>query len=515
MRLDIHSRNRLGITYEVLEVFARHKTDVRAIDMITHHIYVDAPDITDGRLPRLKHDLVTIPGISKVVKTDMLPSERRRTQLHAVLTAMPQPVIAADLRGNILFANRATAVILRIADEELLKGRKLNEILDKRAINEIVRGGYEKYDREIQIKDESYFIHTSPFGFDGSAIPRPLGGILILQSRTHLGGIISALNKKGVGGFDSIIGNSKIMQSVKERAARLAPIEAPLLIHGETGTGKELFARACHTNSPRTDKPFLAINCASLPESMAESELFGYEDGAFSNASRGGKPGLFELADKGTLFLDEIGEMTPYLQAKLLRFLQDGTFRRVGGSKEIKVDIRIISATNRDLSQMTEQGSFRADLLFRLNVLSIHTPPLREHREDIKDLAKAFANNAVARLGRAPVKFSKLALNLLQDAKWPGNVRELENVIFRSISLHETSTLNLEHIIFDGSNQGVIQPTGDKARPPKDYQMALELFEKQFFTDAKQHFESTRQLAKRIGVSHTTVARKLKKYGLI
>ena len=514
MRLDIHSRNRLGITYEVLAVFARHKTDVRAIDMITHHIYVDAPAITDRLLPRLESELVAIPGISKVKKTDMLPSERRRVQLHAVLTAMPQPVIAADLKGKILFANRAAALVLGITNEEHLKGRKLKEVLDRDAINEIVRNGYAKYDREIQIKDEAYFVHTAQFGLDRTAKPKPLGGIIILQSRTHLGGIMSALDKKGVGGFGSIIGNSKIMKSVKERAARLAPIDAPLLIHGETGTGKELFARACHTSSPRAESPFLAINCAALSESLAESELFGYADGAFSNASRGGKPGLFELADKGTLFLDEIGEMTPYLQAKLLRFLQDGTFRRIGGSKEIKVNVRIISATNRDLSKMTDEGNFRADLLFRLNVLSINTPPLREHLEDIPDLVKAFANNSVARLGRRPVRLSKTALIMLTQCEWPGNVRELENVIFRSISLHETSILNSANLIFD-NDSALQKQTHSIINQPKDYQMALELFERNFFTDAKQHFESTRQLAKRIGVSHTTVARKLKKYGLV
>lgn len=515
MRLDIHSKNRLGITHEVLEVFASHDTDVRAIDMITHHIYVDAPDITDELLQHLEPDLVAIPGISKVKKTDMLPSERRRSQLHGVLTAMPQPVIAADLKGVILFANRATAKVLGIRDEGYLKGRKLKEILDRDAINEIVRSGYAKYNREIQVKDEAYFIHTSQFGLHDARKPKPMGGIIILQSRTHLGNIMSALNKKGVGGFGSIIGTSKVMKGVKARAARLAPIDAPLLIHGETGTGKELFARACHTNSPRAEQPFLAINCAALPESLAESELFGYEDGAFTNASRGGKPGLFELADKGTLFLDEIGEMTPYLQAKLLRFFQDGTFRRIGGNKEIKVDVRIISATNRDLSHMTEDGSFRADLLFRLNVLSISTPPLRDHLEDIPSLVKASTNNAVARLGRQPVRLSKTALSMLAKYEWPGNVRELENVIFRSISLHETNILNSANIIFDNNATPIERTDNSTKRSPKEYQIALELFEKQFFTDAKQHFESTRQLAKRIGVSHTTVARKLKKYGLI
>jgi TyrR family helix-turn-helix protein len=305
------------------------------------------------------------------------------------------------------------------------------------------------------------------------------------------------------------------MLRVKDRAARLAQIDAPLLIHGETGTGKELFARACHSTSPRGGKPFLAINCAALPESLAESELFGYEEGAFTNASRGGKPGLFELADKGTIFLDEIGELTPYLQAKLLRVLQDGRFRRIGGSKEIEVDVRVISATNRDLSKMTEQGAFRADLLFRLNVLNVHTPALKEHTEDIPDLARAFIASATARLGRPSVSLSKKAMKLLIDTHWPGNVRELENIIFRSISLHEGSNLQSTDIILDIKTAETQSHNLGEQENFNDYQTALEAFEKQFFTHSKQYFLSTRQLANRIGVSHTTVARKLKKYGLV
>ena len=161
------------------------------------------------------------------------------------------------------------------------------------------------------------------------------------------------------------------MHELLSRARRLARLDAPLLIHGETGTGKELIARACHTASERSNEPFLALNCAALPENLAESELFGYAAGAFTGAQRGGKPGLLELAEKGSVFLDEIGEMSPYLQAKLLRFLNDGSFRRVGGEREIKVNVRIISATHRDLKQMVLDGGFREDLYYRLNVLTL------------------------------------------------------------------------------------------------------------------------------------------------
>ena len=198
------------------------------------------------------------------------------------------------------------------------------------------------------------------------------------------------------GGFDAILGDSAAMGALKARAARVAAVDAPLLLLGETGTGKELLAHACHRASARADKPFLALNCAALPESLAESELFGYAAGAFSGARRDGKPGLLELADRGTVFLDEIGEMSLYLQAKLLRFLNDGSFRRVGSERESRVNVRVISATHRDLAAMIGQGEFREDLFYRLNVLNLHMPPLRERGDDVRLLARHFVERASA-----------------------------------------------------------------------------------------------------------------------
>ena len=264
----------------------------------------------------------------------------------------------------------------------------------------------------------------------------------MLHAPARIGERLHALQHFDEGGFEKILGKSQPMRALKARAARVAAMEAPLLILGETGTGKELVAHACHRASARNGKPFLALNCAALPENLAESELFGYASGAFSGAQRGGKPGLLELADQGSVFLDEIGEMSPYLQAKLLRFLQDGSFRRVGGERELKVDVRIISATHRDLERMVAEGAFREDLFYRVNVLNLRVPPLRERGDDIRLLAHHFIGRACAQIGRPPCRLTASASAALLANAWPGNVRQLENVLFRAVTLSDRAFLD-------------------------------------------------------------------------
>jgi len=232
----------------------------------------------------------------------------------------------------------------------------------------------------------------------------------------------------------SLVGEGKKMKEVFQFLARVAPSEATVLINGESGTGKELAARAIHRNSPRANKSFMAINCAAIPEALLESELFGHEKGAFTGANAQRK-GRLETADGGVVFLDEIGELAPALQVKLLRVLQEREFERLGGTRPIKVDIRLIAATNRDLADEVKKGNFRQDLYFRLNVVSLTMPPLRERREDIQLLAGFFVHKQSKKSAQTPKPISREALAILANHDWPGNVRELENVIERALVL--------------------------------------------------------------------------------
>ncbi len=245
--------------------------------------------------------------------------------------------------------------------------------------------------------------------------------------------------------FSNIIGRSPRMQEIFELVERVARTSSTVLVHGESGTGKELIARAIHFASPRAERRFMSINCGALPENLLESELFGHEKGAFTGAVRD-KKGLFQEAHQGTLFLDEVGEMTPSMQVKLLRALQDRKIRKVGGNTEQEVDARIIAATNQDLRELIERGEFREDLYYRINVIPILLPALRQRREDIPLLVEHFIQKFSERLGIEPKQISKEALRQLTDYRWPGNVRELENLIERALTLSASDEITTDDI---------------------------------------------------------------------
>jgi Nif-specific regulatory protein len=256
----------------------------------------------------------------------------------------------------------------------------------------------------------------------------------------------------------NIVGESQRIRSVLNFIAKVAPTDSTVLIRGESGTGKELAARAIHLNSPRAAKPFVAINCAALTETLLESELFGHEKGAFTGATSQ-KRGKFEVADGGTIFLDEMGEMSMVLQAKLLRVLQEQEFERVGGTRPIKVDVRLIAATNRDLEAMIKQGTFRQDLYYRLNVVSLVMPPLRERREDIPLLANYFATKYSQKCKRQIRGISPEARACLKIYDWPGNVRELENAVERAVVLGSSDLIrpeDLPEVVLESEPEGAV-----------------------------------------------------------
>jgi DNA-binding NtrC family response regulator len=247
-------------------------------------------------------------------------------------------------------------------------------------------------------------------------------------------------------GFDNIIGQSEPMMKIFKTIEAVAPLKTTVLIQGESGTGKELIARAIHFHSPRANRPIVTLNCAAIPENLLESELFGHERGSFTDAVEK-KIGQFEQAHTGTIFLDEIGEMSPALQAKLLRVLEQGEVMRVGGDKPIPVDVRVVAATNRNLHEAIAQGRFRSDLYYRLNVVSLELPPLRERRDDIPHLIRHFIEEKTAELGLKPRNFAPETIERLVKYPWPGNVRELENVIERILVLTPPDvTIRTEHL---------------------------------------------------------------------
>jgi formate hydrogenlyase transcriptional activator len=252
--------------------------------------------------------------------------------------------------------------------------------------------------------------------------------------------------------FETIIGSSDALRNVLRQVEIIAPSDTTILIRGETGTGKELIARAIHSLSLRKNRPLVKVNCAALPPNLIESELFGHEKGAFTGAVCQRK-GRFELADGGTIFLDEISELSLDLQVKLLRVLQEGEFERVGGVHTLKVDVRVITATNRDLDKAVRQGIFRQDLYYRLNVVPIELPPLRERKEDIPALAKFFAQKYAKKIGKKFDNISRISLKILESLDWPGNIRELENIIERAVVFSKEPVLSIQRPVFPVDSQ--------------------------------------------------------------
>jgi PAS domain S-box-containing protein len=263
-----------------------------------------------------------------------------------------------------------------------------------------------------------------------------------------------------VKGFDEIVGKSDALKYVLMRVEQVAKTDATVLLQGETGVGKELIAQAIHENSSRSDQPHVKVNCATLPEALVESELFGHEKGAFTGADRQRK-GRFELADGGTIFLDEVGELPPGTQVKLLRVLQEGEFERVGGSNTIKVDVRVIAATNRNLHEETAAGRFRQDLFYRLNVYPITIPPLRQRREDIPLLVSHYAREIGERLGKTIREVPASVMRAFTEYNWPGNIRELQNVIERAVIVSADGVLRLPEPLYQASTARTAEASGD------------------------------------------------------
>ncbi|MBC3861376.1 sigma 54-interacting transcriptional regulator [Undibacterium jejuense] len=515
MRINIQFKDRVGIAHEILAVLAKRGLNVVAVEVDPPNIYIDSPELLEYMLPDLQADCQQVKGVGEIQVLDVLPGIRRRLHLDTMMAAMEDPVLAIDGNGRVMVANAAAAAVAG-ASETALGGMRLSELLDDpETQNELIKAGFRIPSREVTLKGEPFFMEVTPVSEpliqELSPSGRSVGAVLSFHTPARIGGRLHALQNSAGNGFDLIIGESEQIRALKIKAARVAVVDAPLLITGETGTGKELLAQSCHGMSSRANAPFLELNCAALPESLAESELFGYMSGAFTGAQRGGKPGLFEMADGGTVFLDEIGEMSLYLQAKLLRFLNDGKFRRIGGDKEVKVNVRIISATHRNLRKMVQEGLFREDLFYRLNVLHLEVPALRDRPDDILPLARHFIERACTQSQKPICRLNSSACAVLVSNRWPGNVRQLQNVVFRAITMSDQRVLDAVDLDWA---EGSISADEVNLDTTENWELSVSAFEQSLLERLYPQYPSSRKLAARLQTSHSMIATKLRKYGI-
>lgn len=394
-----------------------------------------------------------------------------------------------------------------------LVGRHILEIHpDSVSVHHLIR--VIKGERE-SVKDQEYPINGIPVRCSVAGLCGEsglIGGLLLVRDISEIKYLERQLRHSVVrpAAFAKIVGSSREVLEAIRVAERASQTRSTVLLLGESGTGKGLFAKAIHQNGPRCDGPFVHVNLAAIPASLVESELFGYEAGAFTGAKRNGKPGLFQLANGGTIFLDEIGEMDPSIQAKLLHVFQDNCIYPVGAVKKIELDLRVIAATNRNLENEVRKGTFREDLFYRLNVISLQVPSLRDRRSDIPELVEALLPSIGRKVGKAMRQIAPEALQILMQCDWPGNVRELENVLESACNLTEGDVIQVDHF-----PKSIRKISPGPVEVPATLRSAVEGAEKQSLVAALKATGGNRtQAMKMLGIGRTSFYEKLNKYGL-
>ncbi|MDJ0987665.1 MAG: sigma 54-interacting transcriptional regulator [Desulfobacterales bacterium] len=468
-------------------------------------------------------------GIPLELQADPDGSVVLKDQLEAyqlVFESIYNGVMVTDAEGIITHFNKPYGQFLGLDPANQI-GKHCTEVVENTRMHIVAKTGKAEINQTQRIKGQSMVVQRIPIKKDGQVIA-VFGQVMFkdVKDVTNLANRLSLLESKVKHyeeelinlrstryTFDSIVGSSRVIRELKKEALKASVNQFPVLITGDSGTGKELFAQAIHHASPRKLYPFVRINCSAIPKDLLESELFGYEKGAFTGAKSEGKPGKFEIANQGTVFLDEIGDLPLVMQPKLLRVVEEKEFERVGGTKIIRSDFRVIAATNQDLEDMLADERFRKDLFYRLNVIPLHIPPLRERKSDIVPLAQHFLKQMAKEANLSEISLDNDAAAALKKYTWPGNVRELLNVLERALSSIEGDIIHLGDLPFYVSrmqkklpeqNQSTMDIKGVQARAERDaIQYAL-----------KETRHNKAQAAKLLGIHRTLLYKKMKKYNI-
>lgn len=449
-------------------------------------------------------------------KASLNDSENMISEITTVLESAHEGIFAIDRRGYIKRCNSMAESLLSTTKEDIVGSHISKFMLGTPALS-VLRSGIEYTENEeVYITDRGklHFIVTAKPLMKNGQIS---GAVLSFRDIEEAKKLVYNINNRALKyTFDDIIGNSEAIRMAKNQALLTARGNSTVLITGESGTGKEMFAKAIHYASPRSKKPFVTVNCGAIPENLLESELFGYEKGAFTGASEKGKIGKFELANGGTIFLDEIGDMPLHLQVKILHVLQNMRFERVGGNKTIIVDVRVIAATNRDLEEMIREGTFREDLYYRLSVIPMWIPPLRSRKDDIKTLMYFFLNKYNSFMNKNISGFSENVEKIYEEYDWPGNVRELENAVEYAINMAFGDQIGLNAVPARLTRNDI----GGIAIRDSELPLAeqVKIFEREIIARKLKKYGSNGTgkdlVAKELGLSRATLYRKLAELGI-
>ena len=517
IRFEISTRDRLGITTEILCKIYNRDIDLVSMEVFTEKVCIKINDIDYATKKNLREEISSIDDVIFIKEIELLSHEKNEQKLLAVIDSVDEGIISIDKNFEINIFNNYCEELFNYKKEEVI-GRDIRDIIgEDDIIVGLIKYGHEYDNIKSSIKHNDI---KSSYITTGRRITNDndetIGAVVSIKDVNKARELVNIINKNNDGPFKNIIGNSKSIEKVKHMTLAISKSNSTVLLRGDSGTGKELFANAIHDLSDRRDKRFVAINCAALPDSLLESELFGYEKGSFTGAMQSGKEGLFKEANEGTIFLDEIGELSMLLQAKLLRVLQEGKIRKIGSSKEEEVDVRVIAATHKNLEKMIKDGEFREDLYYRLNVIPIKIPSLKERLDDIPVLVHFFINKLNKKLRTNIKGFKKGFLDKLMNYDWPGNVRELQNVVERAMNLCSGDVLTSQDIMIDCiyRNEDIIDNFIEEEQKFKSLKEEMEKYEKEIIMRVYNGNKRYRESAKIQGNLHTEVMNKIKKYNI-
>ncbi|OAT85591.1 sigma-54 interaction domain-containing protein [Desulfotomaculum copahuensis] len=509
----------------LMEVLQTGQPQIGCRTVIGGRSYVSnrTPIILDGRVAGAVAVLQDETELQHMLE-ELESTRNLKELLETVLDSAYDGIVVVDDEARITMFNRAYCEFLGVKQEDVL-GRRVQDVIENTRMHVVLQTGRPEVGEVQRINGHDMVCSRIPLKRDGrvwaavgKVMFRDVSDLRTLVKRvdrlqTELEYYKGELQRHQGTRYclDNITGASPRMRELKALVPRVARSDSTVLIRGESGTGKELFAHALHNASPRAHRPFVKVNCAALPENLLESELFGYAEGAFTGARKGGKIGKFELADGGTIFLDEIGDMPVNMQVKLLRVLQEKEIERLGENRPLKVDVRVVAATNRNLEEMVQLNLFREDLFYRLNVVVLDVPPLRDRREDIPALVDSLLKKLAHRLGCPRKSLAPAALECLLDHHWPGNIRELENVLERVLNIVDEEIITINHLPFYLRREEM-EPVAEGVRPLKE---SVENLERIMIVRALEATAGDCLAAARLlQVGKSTFYEKLARYGI-
>jgi PAS domain S-box-containing protein len=519
LKIRLCFKDRIGIVADISNIVAAENLNIVSMEVIRKsdeaHVYMEMEgtenkDDSDKIVSILKN----IEDLREVDFIDSLPQQEREDRFRVVLDNISDGVVSIDREGKVTTINKVASRVYMCKADEII-GKSIKTIdLPQYAILKCLNGSNLKNVKQTLIRPYRRYQYISTCRPIRDSSGMVVGAVEISKDMQEVKRMVQTVSDPSQISFSDIIGNNPAVREAIAFAQKIAATDAPVAIRGGSGTGKELFARAIHAASNRLGS-FVPINCAALPEPLLESELFGYSGGAFTGGIKEGKPGLFETAKDGTVFLDEIAEMSLASQAKLLRLIQEGAVRRIGGTKEIPINARIITATNKNIERLVEEKAFRQDLYYRVNVLPIHIPPLNQRLDDIPVIVEHFLFQLTSKLGKKIPNFTPDAYEKMYRHDWPGNVRELKNVVDRAAILCECDAIDSNCVLF--SHEMGHHPLHSSSSLNSNHQSLKERvadLEQQIIVESLKQHKSVRSTARTLKISHPALLKKMQKYDI-